>query len=422
MFSTQRKRLVSQLPADAVAILTANDIMPTNGDGTMPYFPNVNLYYLTGVKEEDAMLVLCPGHPEAAMREILFIKRADQLFVKWLGHRLDKESAASLSGIATVYYTDEYWAVMKNVIPLCRRILLHTNEHARSENETQTREDRLLLTCKHHYPLHEYDRLYPLLARQRMAKTPEEVAIIRKACDITEMGFRRLLKFVKPGKTGFQVAAELIHEYMQHNATWANYEPIVAFGADTCILHYRANKKTGKDGDLVLIDAAASLEFYNADLTRTIPVNGRYTPRQKEYYNAVLQVHRQLRQHVRAGVSLHELWQASNELILEALVRLGICSTTDIRRNGAAHYLQQYSYHNVSHFLGLEVHDPGYIHEPIPAGAFLTNEPGIYNAAEGIGIRIENNLLVTDNGYEDLMENIPVEAEEIEEIMNRTSN
>lgn len=418
MFSNQRKRLVSQFPADAVAILTANDIMPSNANGTMPYFPNVNLYYLTGIKEEDAMLVLCPGHPDESLREILFIKRTDQLFVKWLGHRIDKESAASLSGIATVFYTDEFWTVMKKVIPLCRCILLPTNEHPRSENETQTREDRLLLACKTAYPLHEYDRLYPLLARQRMAKTPEEIALLRKACNITEAGFRRLLKFVKPGKTGYQVTAELIHEYMQQHTTWADYQPIVAFGGDTCILHYRANETAGKDGDLVLIDAAASWELYNADLTRTIPVNGRYTPRQRAYYDAVLHVHRQLRQHVRAGITLKELWQASNQLMLEAFCQLGLCTTDDIRRNGAAFYLQRYSYHNVSHFIGLDVHDAGYIHEPMPVGAVITNEPGIYNAEEGIGVRIENNLLVTANGYEDLMTNIPIEAGEIEEIMN----
>jgi Xaa-Pro aminopeptidase len=418
MFSNQRKRLVSQLPADAVAILTANDIMPTNADGTMRYFPNVNLYYLSGIKEEDAMLVLCPGHPDAALREILFIKRADQLYVKWLGHHIDKATATAVSGITTICYTDEFWTVMKKVMPLCRRIWLYTNEHARSENETQTREDRLLLTCKSLYPLHEYDRLYPLLAKQRMAKTAAEIALLRKASGITAAGFRRLLKFVKPGKTGYQVAAELIHEYMQHHTTWADYQPVVAFGADTCILHYRANEKAGKDGDLVLIDAAASLDLYNADLTRTIPVNGRYTPRQREYYDAVLHVHRQLRQHVRAGVVMTALWEVSNQLILEALTKLGLCTTDDIRRNGAAYYLQQYSYHNVSHFIGLDVHDPGYFHEPMPAGAVITNEPGIYNAAEGIGVRIENNLLLTADGYEDLMEDIPIEAAEIEDLMN----
>ncbi|WP_212005445.1 aminopeptidase P family protein [Chitinophaga sp. HK235] len=418
MFSAHRQKLSRQLPAGAAALLTANDILPTNADGVMPYFPNVNLYYLTGIAEEDAMLVLCPSHPDPTLREVLFIKRVDQLFIKWVGRRVDKSTASEISGISTVFYTDEFWVIMKKILPLCSSIYLHTNEHARSENETQTREDRLLLTCKQLYPLHHYERLYPILARQRNAKTPEEIALLRKACDISEKGFRRVLQTIKAGQTGLQVAAEMIHEYMQHNTTWA-YEPIVAFGDDTCILHYRANKSSGKNGDLVLIDAAAHYEYYNADLTRTIPVNGRYTARQKEYYNAVLRVHKQLRQHVRAGILIKDLWKASNSLLLGELVGLGLCTTADIKANGEAYYLGKYCYHNVSHFLGLDIHDTGYYDEPMPAGAVITNEPGIYNEAEGIGVRIENNLLVTENGYEDLMENIPREAEEIEELMNR---
>ncbi|WP_143306042.1 aminopeptidase P family protein [Chitinophaga vietnamensis] len=416
-YAKQRQRLAGSLPADAIAILTANDIFPTNADGTMRYAPNTNLYYLTGFQEDDAMLVLFPGHPDPSMREILFIRRTNDLYVKWLGHRASKASAAELSGISTIFYTDEFWQIMKRVIPLAQQIFLHTNEHARSENETQTREDRLLLACKQAYPLHQYGRLYPLLARQRNVKTPEEIALMRKACEITNAGFRRVLPFLKPGKTGLQVAAEMIHEYMQYGATWADYEPIVASGADACILHYRATTKPVQDGDLVLIDAAASWQLYNADLTRTIPANGRYSPRQREFYDAVLRVHKQVRAQVRAGILITDIWAASNSFLIEELVKLGLCTTDDIRRNGASHYLQKHCYHNVSHFLGLEVHDTGYHHEPIPAGAILTNEPGIYCEAEGIGVRIENNLLVTENGCEDLMEMIPREAEEIEELM-----
>ncbi|MBC9934296.1 aminopeptidase P family protein [Chitinophaga qingshengii] len=418
MFSDHRQRLSRQLPAGAAALLTANDIMPTNADGTMPYHPNVNLYYLTGLQEEDAMLALFPGHPDPALREILFIKRVDQTFVKWLGKRAGKDTAAQISGIRTVYYTDEFWSVLKKVLPLCSSIYLHTNEHARSENETQTREDRLLLSCKQLYPLHHYERLYPILARQRNAKTAEEAALIRQAVAITEKGFRRILRTIRPGQTGLQVASEMIHEYMQNNTGWADYEPIVAFGADTCILHYRANESTGKDGDLVLIDAAASWKRYNADLTRTIPLNGRFTPRQKEHYDAVLRVHKQVMQHVRAGILIKDLWKISNSLLLEELVGLGLCTTADIAKHGAQHYLTKHCYHNVSHFLGLDVHDTGYYDEPMPVGAVITNEPGIYNEAEGIGVRIENNLLVTENGCEDLMATIPREAAEIEELMN----
>ncbi|HVI46455.1 MAG TPA: Xaa-Pro aminopeptidase [Chitinophaga sp.] len=418
MYPTHRENLCKQLPNGAVAILTANDIMPTNGDGTMRYIPNVNLYYLTGIHEEDAMLILCPHHPDPSLREILFIKRVDQLFVKWLGKRLNKAEAAAVSGISTVYYADEFHTCLKKIIPLCDAIYLNKDEHMRSENLTQTREDRLLQELKQLYPLHRYERLYPILARLRAAKTPGEIELFRKACDITETGFRRLLKTVKPGKSGLQVAGELIHEYMQHNATWSGYEAIVASGPDTCILHSRASEKIIHDGELVLIDAAASWQYYNADLTRTIPANGRFTARQRQYYDAVLRVHKQLRQHVRAGVPVTEIWKASNELLLGELSGLGLCSAEDIRRNGASYYLDKHCYHNVAHFLGLDVHDTGYFYEPLPAGAIISNEPGIYNEEEGIGVRIENDLLVTATGYEDLMEHIPREAEEIEELMN----
>lgn len=417
MFSDHRQRLIRQLPAGAAALLTANDVMPTNADGTMPYYPNVNVYYLTGLSEEDAMLALFPSHPDPSLREILFIKRVDQMFVKWMGRRVDKTTASNISGIRTVFYTDEFWAVMKKVLPLCNSIYLHTNEHARSENETQTREDRLLLACKQYYPLHRYERLYPILARQRNAKTPAEIALIRKASEITERGFRRVLQSIRPGQTGMQVAAEMIHEYMQHGATWA-YEPIVAFGADSTILHLRANESIGKDGDIVLIDAAAQYRCYNTDLTRTFPVNGRFTPRQKAYYNAVLRVHKKVAQEVKAGILIKDLWKISNNLLLEELVGLGLCTIADIQTHGAQYYLNKHCYHNVSHFLGLDVHDTGYYDEPMPEGAVINNEPGIYNEEEGIGVRIENDLLVTENGFEDLMKTIPKEAEEIEEIMN----
>lgn len=418
MFAEQRRRLVQALPAGAAALLTANDILPTNADGIMRFFQNVNLYYLTGIKEEDSLLLLCPGHPDAALREVLFIKRTDTRFVQWNGQRLNKADAAAISGIDTVLFSDELTATLKRTLPLCEYIYLYSNEHPRSENLTQTREDRLRLEVQQLFPLHRYRRLYPLLARQRMAKTEAEIAMMRKACAVSEAGFRRLLRFVRPGVACRQVEAELIHEYLQHGAAWADYEPIVAPGAASCVLHYRANNTLCKDGDVVLIDAAASWEYYNADLTRTIPVNGRFTPRQKEYYNAVLQVHRQVRQHVKAGVPVTELWAACNEYLLQGLTSLGLCSAADIRAKGAAHYLRKYCPHNFAHFLGLDVHDVGYFHEPLPAGAVITNEPGIYCAEEGIGVRIENNLLVRENGYEDLMASIPVEAEEIEMLMH----
>lgn len=418
MLWEQRQRLVRQLLPGSVAILTSNDLLPTNADGTMRFFQNVNLYYLSGIDQEGTLLLLCPDHPDAAFREVLFIKRPDELFAKWHGHRLSKEQAADISGIATILYVDELTATLRKVIPLCEHIYLHTDEHTRSEKETQTREERLLEQIRELFPLHQYKRLYPLLARQRTVKTPAELELLKKACDITEAGFRRLLKFVRPGVSEKQVEAEMIHEYMQHNGNWADYQPIVASGANSCILHYITNNKVCGDGDILLIDAAAGWQYYNADLTRTIPVNGRFSPRQKQYYNAVLKVHRQVRESVHAGVIMKDLQAACNELLLEALISLGLCTQDDIRSKGKKYYLDKYCYHNFSHFIGLDVHDLAYFHEPIPAGAVITNEPGIYCQEEGIGVRIENDLAVIENGYIDLMASIPIEADEIETFMH----
>jgi Xaa-Pro aminopeptidase len=418
MFSEQRWRLVSLLPAGSVAILTSNDLLPTNADGAMRFFQNVNLYYLSGIEQEETTLLLCPGHPDETLREILFIKRTNELFTKWHGRRLSKEQASEISGIKTVFYADELTPVLKKIIPLCDYIYLHTDEHTRSEKETETREERLLRQIRGLYPLHAYKRLFPLLARQRTVKTAAELEMLKKACDITGAGFRRVLKFIRPGVSEKQVEAEMIHEYMQHNAGWADYQPIVASGADSCILHYITNDKICKDGEVLLIDAAAGWHYYNADLTRTIPVNGRFTSRQKQYYNAVLKVQRQIRESIHAGVLMKDLQATCNELLLESLTELGLCSLQDIRASGKKYYLDKYCYHNFSHFIGLDVHDVAYFHEPLPAGAVITNEPGIYCQEEGIGVRLENNLAVTENGYVDLMAAIPIEAEEIETLMN----
>ncbi|HYH14885.1 MAG TPA: Xaa-Pro aminopeptidase, partial [Flavisolibacter sp.] len=417
MFAEQRQRLVKEMLPGSVAILTSNDVYPTNADGNLRFFQNTNLYYLTGIKQEETMLVLCPDHPDENLREVLLIKEVNELFIKWNGCRLTKEEAATVSAVQTVLYVKEFEGLLKRIVPICRNIYLHTDEHPRSVKETETREDRLVKQLKALYPLHQYERLYPLLALQRNVKTPAEIALLKKAAAITEAGFRRVLRFVKPGVNEKQVEAEMIHEYMQHGSTWADYEPIVAAGVDTCILHYHGNKKVCKEGDLLLIDAAASWEYYNADLTRTIPVSGRYTPRQKQCYNAVLNVHRQMKSHIKAGMLLKDLQAICFELLLQALITLDLCTVNDIQEKGKKFYLDKYCYHNFSHFIGLDVHDIGYHHLPIPAGAVLTNEPGIYIQEEAIGIRIENNLLVTEAGVVDLMANIPIEADEIEALM-----
>lgn len=417
LFTEQRRRLADQLPPLSAAILVSNDVYPTNADGTMHFYQNANLYYLSGIRQEDTALLLFPHHPDEAFREVLFIKEVDELFVKWNGYRLSREEASAISGIKTVVFRNDFDRILKQALPLCQNICLSTDEHLRSEKVNETAEDRLVKKLRSLYPLHKYERLFPLLARQRTVKLEGEIAFLQKACDITEAGFRRLLRFVKPGIIEKQAEAELIHEYMQYGAGFA-YEPILASGKDTCILHYHDNNKVCREGDLLLADAAASWQYYNADLTRTIPVSGRFTPRQKQCYNAVLKVQRRMKKEIKAGMLMKDLQAICSDLLLEQLCELGLCTPDEIRSKGKKQFLNRYCYHNFSHFLGLDVHDVAYFHEPLPAGAVLTNEPGIYIWEEGIGIRLENNVLVQENGVLDLMESIPIEAEEIEELMS----
>lgn len=414
-----RKRLAEKLEQGALSIVNSNDIMPSNADGTLKFRQNNDLYWLTGITQEETTLLLFPGHPLPAYREILFVKKTDPLFVKWHGHRLSKEEASALSGIQTILWQEQFQDIFYQAAVMANAIYLNTIEHPRSVNEVQTRDLRFIDWCKQIFPLHRYGRLAPLLASLRMIKSEEEIAMMKQAAAITEAGFRRVLRFVKAGVKEKQIEAEMLHEYAQYeHGDRADYLPIVASGADTCVLHYNSNHKICRDQDLLLIDAAASYRLYNADLTRTIPVNGKFSKRQKEVYNAVLRVHKEMKSRLRAGIFLHEMYPICHELLLEELMGLGLCTTADIVREGKKFYLDKYCYHNFSHLIGLDVHDIGNTYEPLPAGAALTNEPGIYIAEEGIGVRIENNLVLTKEGNMDLTGNIPIEADEIEALMH----
>jgi Xaa-Pro aminopeptidase len=409
-YQAHRRRLAAQLLPGAVAVLVANDVMPTNTDGV--------LVYLTGLPQPHTALILCPNHPREELREVLFIRRLDEQYILWNGPGLTREDATARSGISTVRYFDELEAMLRPSVTRCEHLYLLTNEHPRSENQVPTAEDRLLASMRQAYPLHQYHRLYPLLARQRTSKTSAEVEALRQACAITEAGFRRLLRTVRPGVMEYQVEAELLYEYKLRGAARADYEPIVAGGASTCALHYRANNQECRAGELLLVDAGAAWHYYNADLTRVIPISGRYSPRQRAYYAAVLRVQREMQQAMRAGSRLVELQAQCNELLVAELIGLGLCTAGEVRTHGPQYYLSRYCYHGFSHLLGLDVHDVGYHDEPLPVGAVLTNEPGIYNREEGIGIRLENNLLLTENGVEDLTATIPIDPDEIEQLMN----
>lgn len=413
-----RELLAAQLGDQTIAVINSNDIMPTNADGTMPFRQNSDLYWLTGIRQEETTLVLFPGHPDPRFREMLFIKQADEQFEKWNGKRLSQEEASDLAGITQVYWQSDLQALFCKYAVYASHIALNTIEHPRSVNEVQTRDDRFIRWCRERFPLHEYKRLAPVMGKLRSVKSEAEIRLLQKACDITEAGFRRVLRYVRPGVAEKQVEAELIHEYMQHGGTWAGYDPIVASGADSCILHYITNHKTCADGDLLLIDAAASYKGYHADLTRVIPVSGRFTPRQRQVYDAVLHVHQELKRYVRAGMYIADIQDRMERLLLEALLSLDLATVTDVRIHERSHFMSRYCYHSFGHYLGLDVHDVGNIYEPVPEGAVLTIEPGIYIREEGIGIRLENNVQVTKTGTVDLMKNIPIEAEEIEALMN----
>lgn len=413
-----RQGLAACLLPASVAVIHSNDIMPTNNNGSMHFRQNNDLYWLTGILQEETTLVLFPGHPDSRFREMLFLKKVDEHFVKWNGRRLTMEQAAEISGIGQVYWQEEFEQVFYAAAVYAENIYLNAIEHPRATNEVQTRDDRFAIWCMQKFRLHNYRRLAPLFGKLRLVKSPAEMSLMQKACDITEQGFRRVLKFVKPGVAEMQVVAEMIHEYMQHGGHWADYQPIVASGADSCILHYISNHKVCSAGDLLLIDAAASYRLYNADLTRAIPVSGRYTARQKEVYNAVLYVHKAMKDYIKAGLHLRDIDDYANELLIEQLCNLRLCTTSDVQKMGKAHFLDKYCYHSFSHFLGLSVHDAGNKYGPLPESAVITVEPGIYIAAEGIGVRIENNIQVLKEGIHDLMANMPTETEEIEDIMN----
>jgi Xaa-Pro aminopeptidase len=417
-FTANRQRLVSLLRSGSAVVLNSNDVLPTNADGTFPFKQHNDLFYLTGITQEETMLLLFPDHPDEAYREILFVEEPGELRAKWDGHRLSNEEAAVISGIQHIRYTHEFETTWKQCVYKADHVYLNAIEHPRAHVRINTRDDRFAVWCKTHWPLHRYERLAPLMMQLRMIKTETEIGLLRESAAITEKGFRRILTAMKPGLRQKQVEAELLHEYMWNGGDRADYKPIVASGSDTCILHYNSNHKTCLDGELVLIDAAASYCGYNSDLTRTIPVNGRYTTRQKQVYDAVLRVHQAMRKLMQPGALIKQLQQRCFDLLTNELLELGLFSITELKANGQRFYMDKYCFHNFSHFIGLDVHDSGDFDAPLQAGTVLTNEPGIYIAGEGTGVRIENNILITATGNEDLMATIPIEAGEIESLMN----
>ncbi|MFA5403704.1 MAG: aminopeptidase P N-terminal domain-containing protein [Ignavibacteria bacterium] len=416
LFIENRKRLTKELKPNSIVIVHANDVMPTNADGTMHFKQNTDLFWLTGVDQEESVLVLYPDSPDPAYKEVLFLRETSELIAIWEGKKLMKDEATELTGIQNIVWLSDFNKIFRNLVTDADNIYINTNEHKRADVIVQSRSIKFINQCKEQYPLHNYCRLAPIINRLRMFKSPIEIELMQKACDLTDKAFRRVLKFVKPGVMEYEIEAEFAHEFIRNGSAYADYYPIIASGPSACVLHYVVNDKPCNDGDVILIDTGASYANYNADMSRTIPVNGKFTKRQKQVYNACLNVMKNTISKIKKGGK----WQEIQKLDMQKeLIGLKLLKLSDIKnQNPAWPALKKYFMHNVSHFLGLDVHDVGYFETPYKPGMVFTVEPGIYIPEEGIGIRLENNIVVTEKGNLDLMKNIPLEIDEIEEIMN----
>ena len=421
LFVLNRKRFVKNLKPNSLAIFNSNDIMPSNADGSMGFIQNSDLFYLSGVDQEESILMIFPDAKSNEYKEVLFIKETNEHIAIWEGAKLTKEKATEVSGIKTVYWLSQFNQVFTLLMHECKEVYLNSNEHNRAFIEVETRDARFTKWCRKRYPLHSYHRSAPIMQTLRSIKSKAEVELIREACNITGKGFRRILEFIKPGVMEYEIEAELLHEFIRNRSRGMAYGAIIASGFDACVLHYTDNNKQCKDGDVILIDAAAAYANYASDLTRAIPVNGRFTKRQKNVYNAVHRVFKNSRAMLVPGNTFTEYNKQVGELMQEELVGLKLLKALDIKNQkpGFPAY-KKYLPHNISHFLGLDVHDVGDFAEPMKAGMVFTCEPGIYIREENLGIRLENDILVTEKGPVDLMENIPMEADEIEEIMSHS--
>jgi Xaa-Pro aminopeptidase len=419
LFKENRKRLASKLKPSSIAILQSNDIPATNADGSTSFIQNADLFYLSGIDQEESILVICPDLNEGKHKEILFIKETSELIAIWEGSKYSKEEAKAASGVDHVYWVHEFESVLTTLIFLAEHIYLNTNEHIRAAIETETRSARLIKWCKAKYPLHKYERLAPIMQDLRSIKSQIEIDLIQHACNITEKGFRRLLKFVKPGVWEYEIEAELSHEFLRNRSKGFAYTPIIASGYNACVLHYIQNDAQCKDGDVLLMDVAAEYANYKSDLTRSIPVNGKFTKRQKDVYNAVLNVFNFAKSRLIVGNIMGEYQKEVGDCMQEELIKVGLLNAAEVKKQDPEKPLyKKYFMHGTSHHLGIDVHDLGDKYKRFEAGMVYTIEPGIYIREENLGIRIENNFVITDKGNFDLMGNIPILADDIESEMN----
>lgn len=419
LFINNRNKLMQTLAPNSLAILNANDVMPTNADGVMPFRQNSDLFYLSGIDQEETILVLFPDACQPEHQAMLFLKETNEHIMIWEGQKHTKKTAQEVSGINNIYWLHEFEAIFAKLMGQAEHVYGNTNEHPRANNPVQTRDERFIQWCKSQYPLHPYKRLAPLMEHHRAVKSLLEIALIKEACHITEKGFKRILPLIKPGIMEYEIEAELLCAFVQNRSRGFAYEPIVASGANACILHYGANNQACQAGTTILLDTGAEYANYCADLTRVIPVNGRFSERQKAVYKAVLRIMRQAQTMLIPGNDLLTYHQALGQVVEQELIGLRLLDRTAIKNqdpNNPAY--KKYFMHGVSHHIGLNTHDLGNIYRKFEPGMVLTIEPGIYIQEENLGIRLENDFVVRDQGPEDLMAAIPIELEEIEDLMH----
>ncbi|HEY8898589.1 MAG TPA: aminopeptidase P N-terminal domain-containing protein [Niastella sp.] len=420
IFIQNRKNFVARMDKNAIAIFNSNDELPSNGDALHKFKQNSDLYWLTGIDQEDTMVILFPNNPDPKFREVLVLVRPNEMKEKWDGKRLRAEEAKKISGISTILWLDSLEAVLQGWIHLADTIYLNTNENDRKGSLVPVRDYRYAEAMKQRYPLHQYKRSARILKDLRAIKSPQEVEVMQKAIDITQVTFERLLKFIKPGVMEYEIEAEIWHSFLSQRATGPAYGSIIASGDNARILHYVNNNLECKDGDLVLMDFGAEYGGYCADLTRTVPVNGKFSKRQREVYDGCLKLHNYAKSILKPGISIVDYTDKVGAEASKIFLKLGLLTPSDVKNEDKENRAyRKYLYHGISHHLGIDVHDLGTRTEPIKPGMVFTIEPGIYIEEEKMGIRIENNVWITKTGNKDLMANIPITAEEIERLMKK---
>ncbi|UTA70204.1 aminopeptidase P N-terminal domain-containing protein [Emticicia sp. 21SJ11W-3] len=419
LFSSNRARLKGLLKPKSMAIVLSNDVIPSNADGTLGFKQNNDLFYLTGIDQEESILILFPDFPDENFREILLIRETSEHIKIWEGEKLSKEQATEISGIKKVVWVNSFEPLLRKLVFEAEQVYLNLNEHDGADWKFQTRERRFVNDFKLQFPLHQLERLAPLMRRLRVVKQAAEIDLLKKAIGISGGGLRRMAKFLKPDVYEFELEAELTHEFLMNRSRGHAFQPIIASGANACVLHYVTNNERCKDGDLVLLDFGAEYANYNADITRCLPVNGRFSERQKAVYQAVLRILYAAREMIVSGNTMEKLRKETGKIVEYELIELGLLKRHEVaKQDPEAPLYRKYFPHGISHHLGLDVHDVGSRYETFKPGMVFTCEPGIYIPEEKLGIRLENDILITAHGNIDLMDGIPISVDEIEHLMN----